>query len=141
MSGAAGGQYTGFPDIFQTSWIRGIHLERHNDSALTGRGMVEHVSVAGPRAGPMQEPPVQRAFEAIGPHEPFELGRALYHLGQRRGYRSNRREDRKLRDEKKGKQKQASAEDEDQRVLGEIAGLETDFAGSGARTLGEFLSR
>ena len=75
--------------------------------------------------------------------EPHELGRALYHLGQRRGYKSNRREGRKLGDtEGSSKKKKAPTEkDEKKLVLSAIAGLEEEIAASGARTLGEFLSR
>jgi RuvC endonuclease subdomain 3 len=103
----------------------------------------ERIQTASPSVVAPQHvlPYFLRARALDNPLEPFELGRALYHLGQRRGYRSNRREGRKLQDENKGKKKQPSAEDEDKRVLAEIAGLETDFVASGARTLGEFLSR
>lgn len=63
--------------------------------------------------------------------EPYELGRALYHLAQRRGFRSNRADS--MKDAKK---------DED---LGEvksgIANLTAEINASGARTLGEYLSR
>jgi len=59
--------------------------------------------------------------------EPFELGRALYHLGQRRGFLSNRK---------------AAPKDEDEgtvkKHIGELAqAIET----AGARTLGEYFSR
>lgn len=63
--------------------------------------------------------------------EPFELGRALYHLGQRRGFKSNRRESPRTEKQKeeKGKVK-----------LG-ISELEKEMEAAGARTLGEFFSR
>jgi len=60
--------------------------------------------------------------------EPGELGRALYHLGQRRGFLSNRKAAAK-EDEEKGKVKPA------------IEDLKCDIKSSGSRTLGEFLSR
>lgn len=61
------------------------------------------------------------------PLDPHELGRALYHLAQRRGYLSNR---------KSGKQ------DEDKgTVEPAINELRERMAAGGVRTLGEFLSR
>jgi len=54
---------------------------------------------------------------------PFELGRVLYHLNQRRGFKSNR---------KSGKSK------EDGKVMQGITELETRINQSGARTLGEY---
>ncbi len=57
----------------------------------------------------------------------FELGRALYHLGQRRGFWNNRRSPRR--------------EDEDLgKVETGISDLEKKIADSGARTLGEYFS-
>lgn len=61
--------------------------------------------------------------------EPFELGRALYHLAQRRGFQSNRREVKKQDQEELGKVKQG------------ISLLQDEMERSGARTLGEYLSR
>ncbi|MGH9816470.1 MAG: type II CRISPR RNA-guided endonuclease Cas9 [Candidatus Acidiferrales bacterium] len=63
--------------------------------------------------------------------EPFELGRALYHLGQRRGFLSNRREKSKSPEEEKEKGK----------VYEGIGALEQDISKTGARTLGEYFSR
>ncbi|MCX7804816.1 MAG: type II CRISPR RNA-guided endonuclease Cas9 [Planctomycetota bacterium] len=90
--------------------------------------------------------------------EPFELGRAFYHLAQRRGYMSNRRassaeiaeEDRAAREKpgrsKKtgGKTEKSGARDDEesrQRVEKAIADLDAQMKASGARTLGEFFSR
>jgi CRISPR-associated endonuclease Csn1 len=63
--------------------------------------------------------------------EPHELGRVLYQLGQRRGFKSNRREGRKV-DEKK---------DERSKVKQSIADLDSAMKAAGARTLGEYFSR
>ncbi|MDQ0467680.1 type II CRISPR RNA-guided endonuclease Cas9 [Labrys wisconsinensis] len=60
--------------------------------------------------------------EALTPHE---LGRAIFHLNQRRGFRSNRRADRK--DGEKGKIRQAAE------------ALREGLRATGSRTLGEFL--
>jgi CRISPR-associated endonuclease Csn1 len=65
--------------------------------------------------------------------EPHELGRVLYHLGQRRGFKSNRREGRKAG---------AGKSEEDRgKVLAEIADLRQAMGAAGVRTLGEYLSR
>jgi CRISPR-associated endonuclease Csn1 len=55
---------------------------------------------------------------------PFELGRVLYHLCQRRGFKSNR---------KGGK------ENEDSKMLAAIGELAKSITETGARTLGEYL--
>ena len=69
-----------------------------------------------------------RARALAEPLHPFELGRALFHLNQRRGFKSNR--------------KSGGEEEEDQKKLGAaIAGLRLRIQESGARTLGEFLAR
>ena len=58
--------------------------------------------------------------------EPFELGRALYHLSQRRGFQSNRK---------------TAATEEDLGVVKQgITDLEIAIADSGSRTLGEFFA-
>jgi CRISPR-associated endonuclease Csn1 len=59
---------------------------------------------------------------------PHELGRALYHLAQRRGFLSNRKSAPK-KDEKPGEIKQ------------EIEGLAAEILRAGCRTLGEYFSR
>jgi len=59
--------------------------------------------------------------------EPHELGRALYHLAQRRGFLSNRKARKK--DEEKGKVKEAIGE------------LQQKMTEAGARTLGEYFSK
>jgi CRISPR-associated endonuclease Csn1 len=56
---------------------------------------------------------------------PHEIGRVLIHLSQRRGFLSNRKADRRRKDETQG-------------ILGEISRLETELNG---RTLGEFLAQ
>jgi CRISPR-associated endonuclease Csn1 len=62
--------------------------------------------------------------------EPQELGRVLYHLIQRRGFKSNRREG------KKGKEK----EEELGKVKAGISELEQKMVSSGARTLGDYFA-
>lgn len=59
------------------------------------------------------------------PLKPYELGRALYHLCQRRGFKSNR----------KGESK------DDTKYKKDMAVLQTEIRESGYRTLGEFLCK
>lgn len=68
-----------------------------------------------------------RAQALDKPLRPFEFGRALYHLAQRRGFLSNR--------------KSPAAKDEDLgKVKAAISQLEADMNQAGVRTLGEFFS-
>ena len=62
------------------------------------------------------------------PLEPFELGRALFHLDQRRGFKSNRK---------------AVGDDENEakKTRADISELSRRIEESGARTLGEYLAR
>jgi CRISPR-associated endonuclease Csn1 len=61
--------------------------------------------------------------------EPHYLGRAIFHLAQRRGFLSNRKQTAKKKDDDEGKVKEG------------IADLRKAMAASGARTLGEHFSR
>jgi CRISPR-associated endonuclease Csn1 len=70
------------------------------------------------------------------PLEPFELGRVFYHLSQRRGYRSNRKE-------LAGKQEKGAKSKKDNdfgQVEAEIKTLSEEIHRSGARTLGEYFA-
>jgi len=68
--------------------------------------------------------------------DPFKLGRVFYHLSQRRGYRSNRKEQ---RDGKKASGKAKKADDLGA-VEGGIKELEDAMRSAGARTLGEYFA-
>ena len=74
------------------------------------------------------DPYVLRARALDHPLEPDKLGRALFHLDQRRGFKSNRK---------------AGGEDEseEQKTRAEVSALRKRMEDSGARTLGEFLAR
>lgn len=85
------------------------------------------------------EPSDRKAMEAVDPYElraralderlsPHELGRALFHLGQRRGFKSNRKTD---------------SDDADAKgvVKSAISDLQSRIDKSKARTLGEYLHR
>ena len=83
--------------------------------------------------------PARKQLEIVDPYELrargldealtlHQLGRAIFHLGQRRGFRSNRKTD-KADEKESGKIKQAASR------------LDQKMAESGARTLGEFFCR
>ncbi|MBE7540820.1 MAG: type II CRISPR RNA-guided endonuclease Cas9 [Bryobacteraceae bacterium] len=72
-------------------------------------------------------PYLLRARALDHPLDPLELGRALYHLGQRRGFLSNRKAKAKDEDDKK-----STVKDAIKQLRGEIASV---------RTLGEFFSQ
>ena len=69
-----------------------------------------------------------RAHALDQPLEPFELGRALFHLDQRRGFKSNRKAD-------------GGDDSEKTKISERIGDLRRSIEESGARTLGEFLAR
>lgn len=60
--------------------------------------------------------------------QPYEIGRALFHLNQRRGFKSNRKAERKQKNSEDGK------------IATGAQQLDTAMAAEGARTLGEFLA-
>ena len=60
--------------------------------------------------------------------EPYEIGRALFHLNQRRGFKSNRKAERKTKDGEDGK------------IATGAKALDQAMAEEGADTLGQFLA-
>ena len=72
------------------------------------------------------DPYCLRARALDQPLSPFELGRALFHLDQRRGFKSNR--------------KSGGEEEEEKKTGAAIEELRRSIEESGARTLGEFLA-
>ena len=83
------------------------------------------------RADPHVLPYRLRARALDEPLTPDELGRALYHLAQRRGFASNRRT----------LTARSAEQDERSVVKQDISNLTQAIEASGARTLGEYLSR
>jgi len=86
----------------------------------------------GPYANSFAQKPLYylRARALDHPLEPFELGRVLFHLSQRRGFSSNRKET-----------KRGVKEDEDLgQVKADIHSLELAIQEAGARTLGEYFA-
>lgn len=80
-----------------------------------------------------------RAAAAEGKVPPLVLGRALYHLAQRRGFKSSRKDEAVLVDEESGEQKKLDKETG--RVKGDIAALNTEIAAAGCKTLGQYFCR
>ena len=68
--------------------------------------------------------------------EPFEAGRVFYHLSQRRGYRSNRKEKAARQD----RPDRAKKDDDLGLVEGDIKDLAKEIDAAGARTLGEYFA-
>ena len=66
-----------------------------------------------------------RATAVHAPLKPHELGRALFHLDQRRGFKSNRKTD----------------TNDDNKLTDKIEALDRSIKQSGAQTLGEYLHR
>ena len=87
--------------------------------------------------GVHQLPYLLRARALDHPLEPFELGRVIYHLGQRRGFRSNR----KAESRKAGAGDESKANEDRGKVYEGIDSLRTAMQQAGARTLGEYFSR
>ncbi len=99
------------------------------------RGLMRALVECGLMPGDKEE---RKALERLDPYKlraralheplaPFELGRALFHLNQRRGFQSNR--------------KAGGDEKEDGQVRTAINHLRQSMNESGVRTLGEFLAR
>ena len=98
------------------------------DKTIRASGWFKAKVASGKFPEPVQTLPyVLRAVALDEPLEPYFLGRAIYHLAQRRGYKSNRKAPPK-KDEKPGEVAQG---------IGEIA---EGMAQSGSRTLGEYLA-
>lgn len=77
---------------------------------------------------PVRLPYALRAKAIAGPLAPYALGRALYHLAQRRGFKSNRKAARKEGEEESGI------------VRGGIESLRQQMAGKASLTLGHLFS-
>jgi len=75
-----------------------------------------------------KDPYVLRARALDEPLTPHEIGRALFHLNQRRGFKSNRKAER------------GRKENEDGKIESGAKALDAAMAEAGARTLGEFLN-
>jgi CRISPR-associated endonuclease Csn1 len=79
---------------------------------------------------------VLRKAALDGPLQPFELGRVFYHLSQRRGYQSNRKE-KAARAEKPASEQKV---DDLSQVEMDIKDLTGEIERAGARTLGEYFA-
>lgn len=92
--------------------------------------------IAWLKATDSSNPYCDRAAAADGKVEPYTLGRALYHIAQRRGFKSSRKEESGSVDEETGEVKKLD------KTLGEvksdIAALSDEIAKSGCKTLGQY---
>jgi CRISPR-associated endonuclease Csn1 len=123
----------------QAAKSRRVHLARHTARLravwllLQGAGLLppgsftERDAIVRQLDGAHTRNPYRlRALALDGPLAPHELGRALIHIAQRRGFQSNR--------------KRAAKDDAELGVVrAGIADLETAMRAAGARTLGEYL--
>ncbi|HEY3271212.1 MAG TPA: type II CRISPR RNA-guided endonuclease Cas9 [Geothrix sp.] len=98
--------------------LRIFHTLKSLDASLLASG-----------GDPIRLPYALRAKALVEPLEPFALGRALYHLAQRRGFKSNRKAARKEGEEETGK------------VRGGIESLRQRMTSEAAPTLGSLFSR
>ena len=113
---------------------RDRYLKRRNElmQSLVEFGLMPP-DKADRKAGQQLDPYRLRARALDEPLPSYELGRALFHLAQRRGFKSNR---------KAGSDKSKSQNIKGEPPLSErINALRESIAESGARTLGEFLDR
>ena len=95
--------------------------------------------IAWLKATDADNPYCDRAAAAEGKVEPFVLGRALYHLAQRRGFKSSRKEEAQLVDEETG-----AAKNPDKKlgaVKSDIAALSAEIEEAGCKTLGQYFFR
>ncbi len=108
---------------------RDRYLQRRTDlvQALIACGLMPADKDARKQLAKL-DPYTLRATALDQPLQPDELGRAIFHLDQRRGFKSNRK---------------ASGDDDSaaKQIGPKIEGLSKSIAESGARTLGEFLAR
>lgn len=99
------------------------------DKAIRASDWFKAKAGSGAHPEPNQTLPyILRAAALAEPLEPHLLGRALYHLAERRGFLS-------------GRLKPAKADEEDGKVKGAIKNLREQMKQQGSRTLGDFLSR
>lgn len=102
------------------------------------------------------DPAEQQRLFALNPYElrsraldeklhPHEIGRILFHLNQRRGFKSNKKEEAKAeakaKRKKTGKAPQPETEMKTEDILLEMADLEKRIQESDSRTLGRYLLR
>lgn len=95
-------------------------------SALTGHGLMPADTDLS-RLVAKQDPYHLRARALDARLEPEQIGRAIFHLNQRRGFKSNRKADRRQKDAEDGK------------IASAAKALDLQMGETGCRTLGEFL--
>ena len=88
------------------------------------------------KATDSSNPYCDRAAAAEGKVAPFTLGRALYHIAQRRGFKSSRKDEAAQIDDETGEEKKPDKELG--AVKSDIAALSEEIAAAGCRTLGQY---
>lgn len=92
--------------------------------------------IAWLKATDSDNPYCDRAAAVEGKVEPFVLGRALYHIAQRRGFKSSRKEEAALVDEETGEIK--APDKKLGAVKSDIAALSAEIEAAGCKTLGQY---
>ena len=92
--------------------------------------------IAWLKATDSDNPYCDRAAAVEGKVEPFVLGRALYHIAQRRGFKSSRKEEAVLVDEETGEIK--APDKKLGAVKSDIAALSAEIEAAGCKTLGQY---
>ena len=95
--------------------------------------------IAWLKATDSDNPYCDRAAAVEGMVEPFVLGRALYHIAQRRGFKSSRKEEAALVDEETGEIK--APDKKLGAVKSDIASLSAEIEAAGCKTLGQYFFR
>lgn len=86
----------------------------------------------------VQNPYADRAAAASGKVDELVLGRALYHICQRRGFKSSRKEKVDTGDEKADQKENAKRLG---KVAGDIQALNDEISAAGCRTLGQYFTK
>lgn len=117
--------------------------QRHEILQLLDRGLRaawrERLAAAGVPEQPLIYLLRKQALDV--PLLPHELGRVLYQLAQRRGFKSNRREQAAADAANESKKKTDKAKDEASKVYKGINDLKTEMEAAGSRTVGEYFAR
>lgn len=116
-----------------------LHQDELEDWKKTGRyPLANRTFIDWLKATDTSNPYCDRAAAAEGKVEPFVLGRALYHIAQRRGFKSSRKDAAAEVDAETGEAKSGK---ETGAVKSAIAALTQEIAQSDAKTLGQYFFR
>jgi len=105
--------------------------QKHGSYPLSNRAFLDWL-----KSTDTSNPYCDRDAASRGKVAPFVLGRALYHLCQRRGFKSSRKDEAMAYDEETGELKKPDKETG--KVKGGIAALTDEINAAGCRTLGQY---